>query len=77
MEELKSLLINVTDSYYDFVVGMTSFAGKSDVRCEQLTTFIKDHPEAQTSDIIEYALKEMDLAADHVPFGTTNMAAVS
>ena len=77
MEELRSLLINVSDSYYDFVVGLTSYAQKSEARCDQLTVFLKNHPKAQTSDIIEYALKEMDLANDHVPFSTvTNMAAV-
>ena len=68
MDELKELLINVSDSYYDFVVSILSFAKKKDGRADQLTKFMKTHPEAQTSEIIEYVSKEMDLMSEHIPF---------
>ena len=73
MEELKRLLIRVSDSYYDFVVSMLAFSQKSEDRQRQLQTFIMNHPEAGTSDIIKYATQEMDLMSDHVQQDVVSM----
>lgn len=61
MEELKRMLINVSDSYYDFVVGILDEAKKSESRKKALTGYINNHPKATTSDIVKYLTDELGL----------------
>ena len=61
MEELKKLLINVPNSYYDFVVAMMSFAKDSSLREEKLKSYITNNPHATASDVIKFASFELDL----------------
>lgn len=65
MEELKRLLINVSDSYYDFVISLMDEARKSDYRLNGLINFIKTHPEAKTSDIIKYTVDDLGVYEEY------------
>lgn len=60
MEELKVLLENVSDSYYDFVQGMLLNAKEHYDRIDEIIAYIKDNPEADTSDILGWTLLTMD-----------------
>ena len=53
MEELKELLKNVSDSYYDFVVGICRYVRNVDNGDQMMIDFIKEHPKAKSDDIIE------------------------
>ena len=75
MSELLKLLQEVPDSYDDFVIGMMSFAQSSEFRKQKLTEFLKQNPDAESSRIIEYTARELDLLNDHFP-GKTIRAAV-
>ena len=61
MEELKALLENVSDSYYDFVQGMLLNAKEHYDRIDEIIAYIKDNPEADTSDILGWTLLTMDV----------------
>lgn len=65
MEELKILLINVSDSYYDFVTGMLDVAKKSEYRKNKLIDYIKSNPKAKTSDIIRYTMDDLGLYSEY------------
>lgn len=54
MEELRGLLLQVEDTYEDFVTAMLYDAGKDASKKERLISYIKDHPKAHTDDILEY-----------------------
>ena len=54
MEELEILLKGVSDSYSDFVVGVMAEARSSPKKLDGLIAFIKNNPEATTSDIGEW-----------------------
>ena len=60
MEELKVLLENVSDSYYDFVQGILLSAKEHYDRIDEIIAYIKDNPKANTSDIIGWLLLTMD-----------------
>ena len=60
MEELKELLENVKDSYYDFVRGMLSEAKEHSDRLDEIVAYIKNNPAADTSDILGWALENLD-----------------
>jgi hypothetical protein len=68
MERLKELLIGVKDSYYDFVVGVLNYAKRKDSSCNAMVMFIEKHPEALSSDILEYMIKRDDYYdhAEHI-----------
>ena len=75
MSDLLTLLNHVPDSYEDFVVGMMSFARSSDRRTKGLRDFLVEQPEATSSKVIEFAIKELGLLADHDPGGYVRSAA--
>lgn len=52
--ELKQLLETVDDSYTDFVIAMLHTAKKYNAY-EQIIDFIKSNPQANSSDICEFA----------------------
>ena len=54
MDELRALLLQVEDTYEDFVTAMLYDAGKDASKKERLISYIKDHPTAHTDDILEY-----------------------
>ena len=53
MEELRQLLINVSDSYDDFVDGVVQVAKDYD-GVRELIDYINNNPDADSSDITEY-----------------------
>ena len=60
MEKLTELLYGVSDSYYDFVVAVVSYAKRNKNNLEDMESFIEDHPEALTSDILEFMMNRED-----------------
>ena len=60
MEELKTLLENVSDSYYDFVRAMLQSAKEHYDRIDEIIAYINDNPEADTSDILGWDLATFD-----------------
>ena len=44
MEELRKLLNNIDDSYFEFVSAMEHYAQKNAARLEMLTAYIKRNP---------------------------------
>ena len=60
MERLTELLNGVRDSYYDFVAGFLNYAKRRNENLEVMTAFIENHPEADTSDILECMINRDD-----------------
>lgn len=56
MDELKELLTKVSDSYSDFVAGVMGEARDCPEKLDELKAFIKEHPEATTSDIGKWTM---------------------
>lgn len=56
MEELKYLLDKVSDSYTDFVVGIIGDIRDNPEKLDELKNFIKNNPEATSSDIIKWTM---------------------
>ena len=54
MDELKQLLLQVSDSYSDFVHGVMLDARDYPDRLNDIIQFIKDNSEATSSDILEW-----------------------
>ncbi|MBQ7077916.1 MAG: hypothetical protein IJM91_07275 [Lachnospiraceae bacterium] len=56
MNELKEMLIAVSDSYFDFVIAVLDYAKQEKDNCNAMADYIFNHPDAQTSDILEYMI---------------------
>ena len=54
MEELVCLLNRVDDSYFDFVSAMIHYAEKNLDRQRRVLNYIKNNPNALSSDIIKF-----------------------
>lgn len=68
MEELKQLLLQVSDCYSDFVYGVMAEARDYPERLDELIQFIKDNPEATTSDIGEWTMINFEhIDPDNLP----------
>ena len=59
-EKLNELLNNVKDSYYDFVVGVLNYAKRNDKNLRDMTLYIENHPDSDTSDILEFMIGRDD-----------------
>lgn len=55
--ELEELLRNVNGSYWDFVVGIPLILKKIDGGEQKVIEFIKENPDARTSEIIRFVDK--------------------
>ena len=64
MEELKSLLNSIEDTYEDFVSGILHYAGKSSERTGAVLSFLKNHPEATSSDVVKFVSDRPDFYED-------------
>ena len=51
MEELRKLLNNIDDSYFEFVSAMEHYAQKNAERLEMLTAYIKRNPDVKSADV--------------------------
>lgn len=60
MEELRQLLLKVSDSYSDFVRGVMLDARNNPDRVSDIIQHIENNPEATTSDILEWIWREID-----------------
>ena len=60
MEELKQLLLQVPHSYSDFVRGVLLDIRDNPDRLDDIVRFIKDNPEATSSDIVRWTMVEID-----------------
>lgn len=56
MEKLSELLNSVHDSYYDFVVAVLNYAKRNKNNLEEMTTYIEQHSDAGSSEIIEFMI---------------------
>lgn len=54
MEELKRMLEGVCDTYTDFVTGVLVSTKGNEEKQKKMIEFIKTHPNATSSEIIEY-----------------------
>ena len=64
MNELLNLLNNVTDSYDGFVGGIMAYAHKKQSRIDAISKYIKNNPQATSSDIIYFVSKQDDFFDD-------------
>lgn len=66
MNELKRMLNNVNDSYYDFVVAVLTYANKKEARTTSIKKFIADNPNATTSEILSFISEQNDFWEDNI-----------
>ena len=59
MDELEQLLLQVSDSYYGFVRGIMGNARDYPKRLNDIIQFIKDNPQATTSDIGKWVMQNV------------------
>ncbi len=64
MEELRKLLNNIDDSYFEFVSAMEHYAQKNAARLEMLTAYIKRNPYVKSADVIKFVSDQPDFADD-------------
>ena len=64
MEELVCLLNRVDDSYFDFVLAMIHYAEKKPDRLRRVLDYIKNNPNALSSDIIKFVSEQEDFYED-------------
>ena len=64
MEELVCLLNRVDDSYFDFVSAMIHYAEKKPDRLRRVLDYIKNNPNALSSDIIKFVSEQDDFYED-------------
>lgn len=74
MEKLRIALENVSDSYEDFVIGLLAIASEYDM-AEQIISYLRYYPNAETSDIIGYVFSEEIENADQSPSAGRRMTA--
>lgn len=58
-DELKDALRNVPDSYEDFVKGSFASVKGNEGHQKKLLQYLKDNPDAQTDDVIDYIYDEV------------------
>ena len=64
MEELTKMLNNIADSYYDFVLAVTQYAKRKPERLEKVLNYLKDNPNATSSDVVEFVSDQTDFYED-------------
>ena len=64
MEEFTIRLNNVSDSYDSFVDGVLNYVEKKQSRLIAVETFMDEHPEATTSDILWFISNQRDFYED-------------
>ncbi|MBQ9278292.1 MAG: hypothetical protein IJ224_06620 [Lachnospiraceae bacterium] len=64
MKELELFLNNVSDTYYDFVTGILHYAQKKQSRLDAVLRYIKDNPNATSSDIVYFVSIQPDFYED-------------
>lgn len=68
MEELNQLLLDVPDSYFDFVIGMMAYARNNSDRLDEIVEYLKSHKDVTTSDFLEWIETDIEgLDPDNLP----------
>lgn len=60
MNELEQLLLQVPDSYDDFVIGVQVIARNFTDRFDDIVNFLKEHRDMGTSDILKWIFTEIE-----------------
>ena len=66
MDNLKNKLLNVSDSYYDFVVACLTYAKKKDSRAKILTDFLVENPQTTSSEVLSFIINQDDFDEDNI-----------
>lgn len=66
MDNLKIKLLEVSDSYYDFVVACLTYAKKKDSRVKILTEFLEENPQATSSEVLSFIINQDDFDEDNI-----------
>ena len=64
MNELNQMLVQVSDSYYGFIIAATQYAQKSPRRTQAIINYIKNNPSSTTSDILYFISHQPDFYED-------------
>lgn len=64
MNELSELLNGIEDAYFDFVSAILRYAEKNTSRQNVLLAYLKDHPEARSSDVVKFVSDQPDFFED-------------
>ena len=70
MDELEQMLNNVSDTYYDFVVGVLNYAKKKETREKAVVEYMMCNPDAKSSDILLFVSEQEDFYEDNVSGNT-------
>ncbi len=64
MEDLTIRLNTVNDSYYGFIVAVLNYVKKKQSRYNKVNDYLDSHPQALSSDILEYISSQDDFFED-------------
>ena len=64
IEYLRYKLHSISDSYADFEIGLLAYASKNSTRLKRIICYLVNHPEAKSSDVIEYVSSQSDFWED-------------
>ena len=64
MNELKELLVNINDSYPDFVDAVVHYAKKKESRLEVVLNYLKNNTGADSSDVLLFISNQPDFMED-------------
>lgn len=67
LNQLKTRLENIKDSYSDFVDAITQYVKRKQEHLDLLNLFLDEHPEASTSDVVYFVSIQPDFFEDSVP----------
>lgn len=68
MKELMQQLINISDTYDDFIFGVINFAKKDPSHIELLNDYMRNKTSLTSSDVIAFIMSQPDFRK----FGATN-----
>ena len=64
MEDFINRLNSVPGSYFNFVIGITTYVKKNPQRLKIVNSFMDEHPDANPSDIVYFVMKQPDFHDD-------------
>ena len=64
IEYLRYKLHSILDSDADFQIGLLAYATKNSTRLKRTICYLVNHPEAKSSDVIEYVSSQSDFWED-------------
>lgn len=64
MEELYNRLVAVSDSYFGFVAGVTTYAKRKPERVKAVLDYMNNNQNATSSDILQFVVTQPDFHDD-------------